>query len=171
MPSKSRLSREEKGKDVATSPSPAMDVTASGSPLDEFDLIHRDALQDTENMSLSQRLLVADSHRQTREEAAGRIEVSGGSGTSGSRNSGEDRSDASIGSERSGSEASSRAPRPSRRVHRRIRFDQIDCRPTIYHPCGNFKELRAEPQCVSQASIAMSSRIAILETTALNFSM
>ncbi|KAH0862118.1 hypothetical protein HID58_079329, partial [Brassica napus] len=77
MPSKSRLSREEKGKDVATSPSPA-----SGSPLDEFDLINRDALRDTENMSLSQRLLVADSHRQTREEAAGRIEASGDSGTS-----------------------------------------------------------------------------------------
>ncbi|KAF3530520.1 hypothetical protein DY000_02041392 [Brassica cretica] len=114
MSSKSRLSRKEKGKVVATFPSPA-----SVSPLDEFDLIHLDALRDTENMSLSQRLLVADSHRQTREEAAGRIEASGDSGTSGSRNSGEDRSDASIDSERSGSEASSRAPRPSRRVHRR----------------------------------------------------
>ncbi|KAF3557595.1 hypothetical protein F2Q69_00016595 [Brassica cretica] len=63
MPSKRRLSREEKGKDGTTSPSPV-----SGSPLDEFDLIHRDALRDTENMSLSQRLLVANSHRQTREE-------------------------------------------------------------------------------------------------------
>ncbi|KAH0886063.1 LOW QUALITY PROTEIN: hypothetical protein HID58_062159, partial [Brassica napus] len=92
----SRLSREGKGKDVVTSPSPA-----SGSPLDEFDLIHRDALRDTENMSLSQRLLVADSHRKTRKEAAGRMEASGDSGTSGSRNSGKDQSDASIGSERS----------------------------------------------------------------------
>ncbi|XP_013633243.1 PREDICTED: uncharacterized protein At3g60930, chloroplastic-like [Brassica oleracea var. oleracea] len=140
MPSKSRLSREGKGKDVVTSPSPA-----SGSPLDEFDLIHRDALRDTENMSLSQRLLVADSHRKTRKEAAGRMEASGDSGTSGSRNSGKDQSDASIGSERSGSEASSRAPRPSRRVHRRVRFDQIDCCPTIYHPGGIFEELSQLP--------------------------
>ena len=96
-------------------------------------------------MSLSQRLLVADSHRQTREEAAGRIEASGDSGTSGSRNRGEDRSDASIGSERSGSEASSRALRPSRRVRRRVRFDQIDCRPTIYHPGRIFDELYQLP--------------------------
>ena len=66
MPSISRLSREEKGKDIATSPSPTRDVTANGSPLDEFDLIHRDALRDTENMSLSQRLLVADAHSQIR---------------------------------------------------------------------------------------------------------
>lgn len=65
MPSKRRLSREEKGKDVTTSLSPV-----SGSPLDEFDLIHRDALRDTENMSLSQSLLVADFHRQTHEESA-----------------------------------------------------------------------------------------------------
>ncbi|XP_013630875.1 PREDICTED: uncharacterized protein LOC106336564 [Brassica oleracea var. oleracea] len=96
-------------------------------------------------MSLSQRLLVADSHRQTREEAAGRIEASGDSGTSGSRNRGEDRSDASIGSERSGSEASSRAPRPSRRVHRRVCFDQIGCHPTIYHPGRIFEELSPLP--------------------------
>ncbi|KAF2563823.1 hypothetical protein F2Q70_00015256 [Brassica cretica] len=47
MPPRSRLSREEKGKDIATSPSPTRDVTANGSPLDEFDLIHRDALRDT----------------------------------------------------------------------------------------------------------------------------
>ena len=96
-------------------------------------------------MSLSQRLLVADSHRKTRKEAAGRMEASGDSGTSGSRNSGKDQSDASIGSERSGSEASSRAPRPSRRVHRRVRFDQIDCCPTIYHPGGIFEELSQLP--------------------------
>ena len=41
----------------------------------------------------------------------------------------------------SGSEASSQASRPLRRVHRRVRFDQIDCRPTIYHPGGIFEEL------------------------------
>lgn len=45
MASKSRLSREEKGKDIADSSSPAKD--ANGNPLDEFELIHRDALRDT----------------------------------------------------------------------------------------------------------------------------
>ncbi|KAF2591602.1 hypothetical protein F2Q70_00039535 [Brassica cretica] len=84
MPPRSRLSREEKGKDIATSPSPTRDVTANGSPLDEFDLIHRDALRDTENMSLSQRLLVADAHRQIR-EGADHVEV-GSSDVSGSEN-------------------------------------------------------------------------------------
>ncbi|KAG5393915.1 hypothetical protein IGI04_023878, partial [Brassica rapa subsp. trilocularis] len=66
MASRNRLSREEKGKDIAASPSPARD--ADDGPLEEFDIIHRDALRDTENMSLSQRLLVADAHRQFREE-------------------------------------------------------------------------------------------------------
>ncbi|KAF3516559.1 hypothetical protein DY000_02059278 [Brassica cretica] len=72
MASRSRLSREEKGKDIATPSSPARD--ANGNPLDEFELIHRDALRDTENMSLSQRLLVADAHRQFRKEEEGLIE-------------------------------------------------------------------------------------------------
>ena len=67
MSSKSRLSREEKGKAVAASPSPVKDVTARGSPLDEFSLIHRDAMRDTENLDMSQRLLVADAHRLIRE--------------------------------------------------------------------------------------------------------
>ncbi|KAF2576742.1 hypothetical protein F2Q70_00005869 [Brassica cretica] len=53
MPPRSRLSREEKGKDIADSPSPTRDASATGSPLDDFDLIHRDALRDTENMTLS----------------------------------------------------------------------------------------------------------------------
>ncbi|KAF3484689.1 hypothetical protein F2Q69_00051952 [Brassica cretica] len=83
MPLRSRLSREEKRKDITTSPSPTRDVTANGSPLDEFDLTHRDALRDTLNMSLSQRLLVADVHRQIGEEGADRVEV-GSSDVSGS---------------------------------------------------------------------------------------
>ncbi|KAG5410244.1 hypothetical protein IGI04_006563 [Brassica rapa subsp. trilocularis] len=57
---------------IATSPSPARD--ADGGPLEDFDIIHRDALRDTENMSLSQRLLVADAHRQFREEIEGNVE-------------------------------------------------------------------------------------------------
>ncbi|KAF3572401.1 hypothetical protein F2Q69_00058761 [Brassica cretica] len=60
------------------------------------------------------------------------------SGESSSRSSGSDgRGDGSDGqrsSEGSGSEASSQVLRPSRMVHWRIRFDQMDCRPTIYHP-------------------------------------
>ena len=127
MPPRSRLSREEKGKDIATSPSPTRDVTANGSPLDEFDLIHRDALRDTENMSLSQRLLVVDAHMRIREEGVDRVEV-GSSDVSGS-----------------GSEASKHASRPLRRVRQRVHFDQIDCRPTIYHPGGIFEELSPLP--------------------------
>lgn len=75
MASKGRLSREEKGKSTAASSSPARD--ADGGPPDEFDVIHRDALRDTENMSLSQRLLVADAHRQFREEAEENVEDEG----------------------------------------------------------------------------------------------
>ncbi|KAF2538005.1 hypothetical protein F2Q68_00019733 [Brassica cretica] len=52
MPPESRLSREVKGKGIADSPSPTRDASATDSPLDDFDLIHRDALRDTENMTL-----------------------------------------------------------------------------------------------------------------------
>ena len=140
MTSRSRLSREEKGKDIAAPSSPARDV--NGSPLDEFDLIHRDTLRDTENMSLSQRLLVADAHRQFREEAEERVRDKGG--------------------DASGSEAPSQVVRPPRRARRRVRFDpsdrrpaiqsvcfdQIDCRPVIYHPGGIFEECPPLPSDV-----------------------
>ncbi|KAF3519401.1 hypothetical protein DY000_02058454 [Brassica cretica] len=101
MPPRSRLSREEKGKDIADSPSP------TSSPLDDFDLIHRDALRDTENMTLSHRLLVADAHRMIRDEGADRVEV-GSSDVSGSENRGGHQSDAAIGSKRGDAEAGSR---------------------------------------------------------------
>ena len=45
----------------------------------------------------------------------------------------------------SGSEASSQASRSLRRASREIPFDQIDCRPTIYHPGGIFEELGPLP--------------------------
>ncbi|KAH0872262.1 hypothetical protein HID58_069624 [Brassica napus] len=77
---RSRLSREEKGKGVADSPSPTRDEQVADSPLDNFDLIHRDALRDSDNMTLSQRLLVADAHKMIREERAGRIEVGNSEG-------------------------------------------------------------------------------------------
>ncbi|KAF3594704.1 hypothetical protein DY000_02024556 [Brassica cretica] len=116
MPPRSRLSREEEGKGIATD-----------SPLDDFDLIHRDALRDTENMTLSQRLLVAGAHRIIRDEGADRVEVGS--------------SDVSS----SGSEASSQTSRPLRRNRRGVPFDQVDCRPTIYHPGGIFEELSPLP--------------------------
>ena len=133
MASKNRLSREEKGKDIAAPSSLARD--ADGSPLDEFDVVHRDALRDTENMSLSQRLLVTDAHRQFREEAKGNAEDEGGQASGAS-----------------GAEAPSQVVRPRRRAQRRarfdqsgrlpapnsIRFDETDCRPVIYHPGGIF---------------------------------
>ncbi|KAH0898551.1 hypothetical protein HID58_048119 [Brassica napus] len=96
-------------------------------PLDDFDLIHRDALRDLDNMTLSQRLFVADAHKMIRDERADRVEV-GSSDVGGS-----------------GSEASSQASRSLRRASREISFDQIDCRPTIYHPGGIFEELGPLP--------------------------
>ncbi|KAF3508717.1 hypothetical protein F2Q69_00008580 [Brassica cretica] len=78
MPPRNRLSQEEKGKGVADSPSPIRDAQATDSPLDEFDLIHRDALRDSDNVTLSQRLLVADAHRMIRDDCAGRVEVGSG---------------------------------------------------------------------------------------------
>ena len=127
MSLRSRLSREEKGKGVADSPSPTRDEQVADSPLDDFDLIHRDALRDSDNMTLSQRLLVADAHKMIREERAGRIEVGNSEGGG------------------SGSEASSQASGLSGRSSRKIPFDRIDCRPTIYHPGGIFEEIGPLP--------------------------
>ena len=63
-----RLSRAQKGKAVAraTESSPAR-VVESNSPSD-FETIHREAMMDTENMDTPQRVLVAESARQLREE-------------------------------------------------------------------------------------------------------
>ncbi|KAH0914717.1 hypothetical protein HID58_029163 [Brassica napus] len=149
----SRLSREEKGKDIADSSSPAKD--ADGGVLNEFELIHRDALRDTENLSLSQRLLVADAHRQFREEEERQVEdeedVEGGG-----------RLEDDVGS---GSEAPGAVVRPRRRARRGVgsdrlehplairstRYDRIDCRPVIYHPGGIFERLPRLPSEVLHA--------------------
>ncbi|KAF3494522.1 hypothetical protein DY000_02055162 [Brassica cretica] len=133
MPPRSRLSGEEKGKDIADFLSPTRDVSAPCSPLDDFDLIHRDAFQDTENMTLSQRLLVADAHRMIRDEDADRVEV-GSSVASGSEDRGRDQDDTATGSERADTDESDRSATPLRQVRERVCFDQIDCRPTVYHP-------------------------------------
>ncbi|KAF2619461.1 hypothetical protein F2Q68_00039866 [Brassica cretica] len=156
MPPRSRLSREEKGKDIADSPSPTRDASATGSPLDDFYLIYRDALWDTENMTLSQRLLVADAHRLIRDEGADRVQV-GSSDVSGSENRRGDQSDAAAGSERGDADASGRSPTPSRRVRKRVHFDQIDYRPTIYHPGGIFEELLPLPPGLLRDPRAQSS--------------
>ncbi|KAF3520849.1 hypothetical protein DY000_02060806 [Brassica cretica] len=130
MPPRSRLSREEKGN-IADSPSPTRDVSATGSPLDDFDLIHRDALRDTENITLSQRLEV------------------GNSDVSGSEDGGRDQGDTATGSERGDTDESGRSPTPSRQVRKRVCFDHIDCRPTIYHPGGIFEELVRHPNTIA----------------------
>ncbi|KAF2616253.1 hypothetical protein F2Q70_00012181 [Brassica cretica] len=67
--------------------------------------------------------------------------IVGSSDVGGSEDRGGDQSDAATGSERGDANASGRSPMPSRRVRERVRFDQIDCRPTIYHPGGIFEEL------------------------------
>ena len=63
-----KLSRAQKGKAAvnATESSPARVVESNSSP--DFETIHREAMMDTENMDTPQRVLVADSARQLREE-------------------------------------------------------------------------------------------------------
>ena len=65
---KGKLSREQKGKAAvgATESSPVRVVESNSSP--DFETIHREAMMDTENMDTPQRVLVADSARQLREE-------------------------------------------------------------------------------------------------------
>ncbi|XP_013639652.1 PREDICTED: uncharacterized protein At3g60930, chloroplastic-like [Brassica oleracea var. oleracea] len=63
-----RLSRDQKGKAVArATESSHARVVESNSPSD-FETIHREAMIDTENMDTPQRVLVAESTRQLREE-------------------------------------------------------------------------------------------------------
>ncbi|KAG2287663.1 hypothetical protein Bca52824_047267 [Brassica carinata] len=73
------------------------------------------------------RVLVSPMEDMIRDERADRVEVGS--------------SDVSS----SGSEASSQASRSLRRASREIPFDQIDCRPTIYHHGGIFEELGPLP--------------------------
>ncbi|KAH0885407.1 LOW QUALITY PROTEIN: hypothetical protein HID58_061503, partial [Brassica napus] len=53
--------------------------------------------------------------------------------------------DTATGSERGDTDESDRSPTPSRQVRERVCFDQIDCRPTVYHPGGIFEELAPLP--------------------------
>ena len=66
MSSGGRLSRKQKGKEIATVPRPLRD--ASEVPLEEFERVHHDAMMDTGNLDLSQRILVSESARSYRQE-------------------------------------------------------------------------------------------------------
>ena len=69
MSSGGRLSRKQKGKEVATASSPARD--ASGVALEVFEQVHHEAMMDTRNLDLSQRILVSESARSYRQEVGG----------------------------------------------------------------------------------------------------
>ncbi|KAF2543749.1 hypothetical protein F2Q68_00029848 [Brassica cretica] len=71
--------------------------------------------------------------------------VVGSSDVSGSEDRGRDQGDTATGSERGDTDESDRSPAPLRQVRKRVCFDQIDCRPTIYHPGGIFEELAPLP--------------------------
>ncbi|KAH0893217.1 hypothetical protein HID58_055646 [Brassica napus] len=58
---------------------------------------------------------------------------------------GRDQGDTATDSERGDADDSGRSPTPSRQVRTRVYFDQIDCRPTIYHPGGIFEDLAPLP--------------------------
>ena len=72
MSSGGRLSREQKGKAIASNSSPRSSPLkgAIGHPLAAVESIYREAMMDTENMDTPQRTLVAESVRQLREERA-----------------------------------------------------------------------------------------------------
>ncbi|KAJ4905821.1 Uncharacterized protein Rs2_09479 [Raphanus sativus] len=81
MSASRKLTREQKGKRVASGSSPA----GTG---DEAERIHREAMMDTENMDRSQRLLVSEAaqlHREERERTASRTRESGRDGQGGAR--------------------------------------------------------------------------------------
>ncbi|KAH0857532.1 hypothetical protein HID58_085793, partial [Brassica napus] len=64
---------------------------------------------------------------------------------SGSEDRGRDQGDTATGSKRGDTDESDRSPTPLRQVRKRVCFEQIDCRPTIYHPGGIFEELAPLP--------------------------
>ncbi|KAF3532214.1 hypothetical protein DY000_02040684 [Brassica cretica] len=74
-----------------------------------------------------------------------RLVVVGSSDVSGSEDRGRDQGDTATGSEHGDADESDRSPTPLRQVRKRVCFDQIDCRPTIYHPGGIFEKLAPLP--------------------------
>lgn len=69
MSSGGKLSHKQKGKEVATVSSPSRGL--SEVPLEEFDRIHHEAMMDTRNLDLSQRILDSESARSYRQEVRG----------------------------------------------------------------------------------------------------
>ena len=117
MAPRERLSREQKGKAVATVSDPARDVMGNGSPLENFSLIHRDAMMNTVILSLPQRILVTDAARLFREEGDGQTA-----------------SDDQYAMRSIDLGGSRRRPIIGRSVH-------LDYYPTCYYPGGIFEEL------------------------------
>ncbi|KAG2291428.1 hypothetical protein Bca52824_038097 [Brassica carinata] len=70
MPPGGRLSHKQRGKEIAASSSPLRDATEA--PLEEFERIHHDAMMDTGNLDLSQRILISESARSYRQEVRGK---------------------------------------------------------------------------------------------------
>ncbi|XP_048599761.1 meiosis-specific protein ASY2-like [Brassica napus] len=64
-----RLSHKQRGKEIVASSSPSRDTTEA--PLEEFEWIHHDAMMDTGNLDLSQRILIFESARSYRQEVRG----------------------------------------------------------------------------------------------------
>ena len=69
MSSGGKLSHKQRGKEIAASSSPSRDATEA--PLEEFERNHHDAMMDTGNLDLSQRILVSESARSYRQEVRG----------------------------------------------------------------------------------------------------
>ena len=69
MSSGGMLSHKQRGKEIAASSSPSRDATEA--PLEEFERIHHDAMMDTGNLDLSQRILISESARSYRQEVRG----------------------------------------------------------------------------------------------------
>ena len=69
MSSGGRLSRKQKGKEVATVSRPSREV--SEVPLEEYERVHHDAMMDTGSLDLSQRILVSESARSYWQEVRG----------------------------------------------------------------------------------------------------
>ena len=86
MSSDGRLSRKQKGKAAVTSLSPSRDATED--PLEEFELIHREAMMDVRSLDVPDRLLVSKSarlHRGTVREALNDAEACARDGRGGTR--------------------------------------------------------------------------------------
>ncbi|KAF8088101.1 hypothetical protein N665_0553s0002 [Sinapis alba] len=133
MAPKNRFSREEKGKALASELSLVRNETGAESPLDDFNLIHRDALMDTASLSLSQRILVAEAASLFRGECKGQAASDDGS-------DGEEEIH-SIDTEERPSEEHPENEEPSSEEH----VEPVDFYPICFYPGGIFERQDAIP--------------------------